>query len=105
LAGLVFTKERYLRQFEVFALVVLGYLSFTAIAFLSGANSLIFPRFILDESLWFHADRARGPLLQAVANGVSLNVLGLLALHAYGRGRARGLRIYWLRCRSRSWPR
>ena len=93
LAGLVFTEERKFRQFEVFALMVLGYLSFTAIAFMSGAHSLIFPRFILDESLGFHADRARGPLLQAVANGVSLNMLGLLALHAYQRGSARGVKI------------
>jgi putative inorganic carbon (hco3(-)) transporter len=91
-AGLVFTEERRLRQFEVFALVVLAYLSFTAIAFLVGAKALIFPRFILDESLGFHADRARGPFLQAVANGVSLNILGLVALHAYRRGRMRGLK-------------
>ncbi|MFZ0860856.1 MAG: O-antigen ligase family protein [Candidatus Sulfotelmatobacter sp.] len=93
LAGLVFTEERRFRQFEVFALVVLAYLSFTASAFLSGAHSLIFPRFILDESLGFHADRARGPLLQAVANGVALNILGLLALHAYRRGSVRGLKL------------
>jgi putative inorganic carbon (hco3(-)) transporter len=93
LAGLVFTEERRFRQFEGFALIVLGYLSFTAIAFLSGTHSLIFPRFILDESLGFHADRARGPLLQAVANGVSLNLLGLLALHAYQRGTLRGVKI------------
>jgi putative inorganic carbon (HCO3(-)) transporter len=92
LAGLVFTTEQRFRQFEVFALVVLAYLSFTAIAFLVGAKSLIFPRFILDESLGFHADRARGPLLQAVANGVSLNLLGLLALHAYRRGSVRGVK-------------
>jgi putative inorganic carbon (hco3(-)) transporter len=93
LAGLVFTSEKKFRQFEVFALIVLGYLSFTAIAFLSGAHSLIFPRFILDESLGFHADRARGPLLQAVANGVSLNMLGLLALHAHQRRSVCGLKI------------
>jgi len=92
LAGLVFQEERRLRQFEVFALVVLAYLSFTSIAFLVGAKSLIFPRFILDESLGYHADRARGPLLQAVANGVSLNLLGVLALHAFLRGRIRGLK-------------
>jgi hypothetical protein len=59
LAGLVFREERRLRQFEVFALVVLAYLCFTSIAFLVGAKSLIFPRFILDESLGYHADRAR----------------------------------------------
>src|SRR5580698_8165709 len=92
LAGLVFREERRLRQFEIFSLVVLAYLCFTAIAFLVGANSLIFPRFILDESLGYHVDRARGPLLQAVANGVSLNLLGVLALHAFLRRRIRGLK-------------
>ena len=90
LAGLVFRDERRLRQFELFTLVVLAYLCFTSIAFLVGAKSLIFPRFILDESLGYHVDRARGPLLQAVANGVSLNLLGILAVHALLRGRIRG---------------
>jgi putative inorganic carbon (hco3(-)) transporter len=92
LAGLVFREERRLRQFEMFALVVLAYLCFTSIAFLVGAKSLIFPRFILDESLGYHVDRARGPLLQAVANGVSLNLLGVVALHAFFRRRIRGLK-------------
>ncbi len=96
LAGLVFTGERRLRQFEIFALLVLAYLSFTAIAFLVGAHALIFPRFILDESLGYHADRARGPFLQAVANGVSLNLLGLLAMHAYRRGCVRGVKAVLL---------
>ena len=96
LARLVFTGERRFRQFEIFALLVLAYLSFTAIAFLVGAHALIFPRFILDESLGYHADRARGPLLQAVANGVSLNLLGLLAVHAYRRGSVRGLKAVLL---------
>lgn len=93
LAGLVFTNERRFRQFEIFAVALLVYLSFTAIAFLIGAHELIFPRYILDESLGFHADRARGPLLQAVANGVSLNILALLALHAYRRGSVRGIKM------------
>jgi putative inorganic carbon (HCO3(-)) transporter len=92
LAEMVFADKRSFRQFEIFALVTLAYLSFTAIAFLVGVPSLIFPRFILDESLGFHADRARGPLLQAVANGVSLNILGIVALHAYRRGSLRGLK-------------
>lgn len=96
LADLVFTEEKRLRQFEIFSLVVLAYLSFTAIAFLGGVHSLIFPPFILDESVGFHADRARGPLLQAVANGVSLNILGLLAVHAYRRRITRRLRIAML---------
>jgi len=96
LAGQVFGEERQFRQFEIFALIVLAYLCFTAIAFLADAKSLIFPHFILDESLGHHADRARGPFLQAVANGVSLNLLGLLALHAYRRGSVRGVKLILL---------
>ncbi|HLV89110.1 MAG TPA: O-antigen ligase family protein [Candidatus Sulfotelmatobacter sp.] len=92
LAQQVFTKEGDYRRFEVFSLVVLAYLSFTSIAFLVGAKSLIFPRFILDESLGHHADRARGPLLQAVANGVSLNLLALITLHAYRRNSIHGVK-------------
>ena len=93
LARLVFSDEKRFRQFEIFAVVVLAYLSFTAIAFLVGTRELIVPRFILDESLGFHVDRARGPLLEAVANGVSLNILGLLAVHAYCRRSVRGATV------------
>jgi O-antigen ligase len=79
-AVLVFRGASQQRHFEIFVIVALGYLAFIAIAFLADARALIFPRFILDESLGFHPDRARGPFLQAVANGVSLNILGILAL-------------------------
>ena len=92
LAAFSFREERQLRSFESFCLLVLAYLTFTSIAFLVGARSLIFPRFILDHSLGYHVDRARGPLLQAVANGVSLNLLGLLAVHAMLRGRIGGIK-------------
>jgi O-antigen ligase len=80
IAVLVFRGAAQRRHFEVFVILALAYLVFIAIAFLADARSLIFPRFILDESLGFHPDRARGPFLQAVANGVSLNILGILAV-------------------------
>jgi len=91
LAGCVFEDSSSLRQFEVFSLVVLGYLSLIAILFLIGAKQFIFPRYILDEGLGIHADRARGPFLQAVANGVALNLLGLVALDSFRRRCLRGL--------------
>lgn len=96
LAQLAFTEERDLQRFEIYALLVLMYLSFMAIAFLVGAKVLVFPPFILNESIGFHVDRARGPFLQAVANGVSLNLLGILALHTYRRGRFQGPKILLL---------
>jgi O-antigen ligase len=91
LAGYVFDNPASLRRFETFTLVVLAYLSLIAILFLFGARELIFPRYILDEGLGIHVDRARGPFLQAVANGVTLNMLGLLALDSFRRGRLKGL--------------
>lgn len=91
LAAFVFEDAAALRKFEMFALIVLAYLSLTAIFFLADARSLIFPRYILNESIGIHADRARGPFLQAVANGVTLNLLGLIAVDSFRRRRLRGV--------------
>src|SRR6266852_3778282 len=67
LAILVFRGTSAHRHFEIFVILALAYLVFTAVAFLADARSLIFPQFILDESLGIHADRARGPFLHAVS--------------------------------------
>jgi putative inorganic carbon (hco3(-)) transporter len=91
LARAVFTCGKSVRRFEIFVLVVLGYLIFISICFMVGLKDLVLPRFILDEGLGIHADRARGPFLQAVANGVALNLLGLIALDSFRRGRLRGI--------------
>ncbi len=85
LAGSVFRTPESRRKFEFFSVCVLAYLTFQAIAFLLGWNALVFPRYILDDSLGIHIDRARGPFLQAVANGVSLLVFGLITLDCYRR--------------------
>jgi len=95
IAMLVFRGASQRRHFEIFVILALAYLVFIAIAFLADARSLIFPRFILDESLGFHADRARGPFFQAVANGVSLNILGILVL-ALSRKRKTFVGLLWL---------
>ena len=87
LARAVFTTDSARRQLEIFCLLTLAYLCYVSIAFVSGQKQLIFPRFILDEGVEMHADRARGPFLQAVANGVSVNLLGLVAVDLYRRKR------------------
>jgi putative inorganic carbon (hco3(-)) transporter len=87
LAGHIFEDARSRRQFEIFSLLVLAYLCVIAILFLIGATDFIFPRYILDEGLGIHTDRARGPFLQAVANGLALNMLGLLAMDSFRRHR------------------
>jgi O-antigen ligase len=90
-AGLVFTRGEDRRNLETFSLAVLCYLSLMAVFFLIGAKSFIFPRFILDEGMGIHAERARGPFLQAVANGVCLLTFAIVVLHSFERGRLRGV--------------
>lgn len=84
-AAVVFKDEASRRALEVFLLCVLVYLSAISVFWLMNAISLIFPDFINDPGIGIHADRARGPFLQAVANGVCLNLLGLTALDSYRR--------------------
>lgn len=91
ISGMVFKNERALRKLELFSLVALSYLTAISVLFLFDLKSFIFPKFILDESIGIHADRARGPFLQAVANGVCLSILGLIALDCYRRKSLRGL--------------
>ena len=91
LAAYIFNDQRSLLRFETFSLIVLGYLSLVAILFMIDARQFIFPRYILDEGLGYHVDRARGPFLQAVANGVALNLLGLVALNSFRQKRLRGV--------------
>jgi O-antigen ligase len=91
MAGSVFRDQSSFRKLEIFSLVILFYLALVSVFFLFDAKSLIFPRFILNEGIGIHADRARGPLLQAVANGVCLNTLGLIALDSFRRKAIRGI--------------
>jgi putative inorganic carbon (hco3(-)) transporter len=95
IAVLVFRGAAQRRHFEVFVIWALAYLVFIALAYLVDARSIIFPRFILDQSLGFHPDRARGPFLQAVANGVSLNILGILVLALPQKGKSVA-RLLWI---------
>ena len=81
LAAYIFDDERSLLRFETFSLVVLAYLSLTAIFFMADAKQLIFPRYILDESLGYHAERARGPFLQGIQLNENAQREYLLAIH------------------------
>jgi O-antigen ligase len=91
IAGLVFFEDRSLCKLEVFLLIVLAYLTAISIFSMLNLQTLIVPRFITDESIGIHADRARGPFLQAVANGLCLNLLGLVALDSFRRRKLRGI--------------
>lgn len=90
-ARYVFRDDKAVQRFFIAGNILLAYLVFTAIASLTGADSVVFPHFILDESIGRHTDRARGPFIQAVANGTALTMLALLAWYYWKRRHFRGV--------------
>lgn len=79
-------------QYMITTLLGLGvYLAIVAVLEVSGAHSLVYPRYIIDPTNWEFLGRARGPLLNPTANGVVLTTALAIAshrfLHAEGRAK------------------
>jgi putative inorganic carbon (hco3(-)) transporter len=92
-APVAFATERQ-RAVLLAALVTLGaYLGLTALAEGLGLDGLVFPRYIVDPTVGIHADRARGPFVEAVANGLALFACGVAAALALARWRDRAARL------------
>jgi O-antigen ligase len=60
---------------------LLGYMIFTAFCEHFHINALIFPPYILDPSIGIHAERARGPIVNAAENGGMIAVLLFVGVH------------------------
>lgn len=88
IAPLIFRTERDTDVLLV-ALVGLGaYLGLTAIFETFGPKALVYPQYILDPGFGIHADRARGPFVEAVTNGAGLFICAAAA--SVGAARWRG---------------
>lgn len=81
------------RNVLLVALVGLGaYLGLTALFETVGLRALVFPGYINDPSVGIHPDRARGPFVEAAANGLALYVCAVacaVALAVWERRAAR----------------
>jgi putative inorganic carbon (HCO3(-)) transporter len=71
-APVVYAREEHRRILLGTLVAVGGYLGFTALMETLDIRELVFPSFINDGSIGTHADRARGPFLEAVTNGCGL---------------------------------
>ncbi|MFL5845913.1 MAG: O-antigen ligase family protein [Solirubrobacteraceae bacterium] len=81
------------RRILLGVLVVFGaYLGFTAVAEAVNANALVWPRYILDQSVGIHFGRSRGPFVEAASNGLGLILCGTAAAVALGVWRDRAAR-------------
>lgn len=79
LAPAVFASERQRMALLTVLVAVGGYLGVTAVAEGLHLNALIFPSYILDPVFGLHHGRARGPFVEAVANGLGLIMCGTAA--------------------------
>jgi O-antigen ligase len=93
LAPVVFRTSRQ-RRALLGALVAFGaYLGLTAVFETLGPRALVLPSFILDASYGYHEGRARGPFVEANANGVGLYVCLVAAAIAVATWRQPGARV------------
>jgi putative inorganic carbon (hco3(-)) transporter len=93
LAPVIFRTARE-RRVLLGALVAFGaYLGLTALFETLGPRALVYPTFILDASYGYHGSRARGPFIEANANGVGLYVCLVAAAIAAATWREPAARI------------
>jgi hypothetical protein len=79
IAPLAFGTEAQ-RRILLGTLVALGgYLGLTALFETLHVNALVWPKYILDPLYGSHGDRARGPFVEAIANGLGLFTCGVAA--------------------------
>jgi putative inorganic carbon (hco3(-)) transporter len=79
LAPLVFGSERQ-RRFLLGVLIAVGaYIGITNFFEGVGLNSLVIPHYIVDPNVGLHFGRARGPFVEAVADGLSLYMCAVAA--------------------------
>ncbi|MBS1885227.1 MAG: O-antigen ligase family protein [Actinobacteria bacterium] len=86
-APVVFRTEQQ-RDVLLWTLIGIGaYLGLTALFETIGARSLVFPRYINNPLIGIHYGRARGPFVEAVADGLAMYVCGIAAAIAWYRWR------------------
>lgn len=89
-APVVFRTERQ-RDVLLWTLIGIGaYLGLTALFETIGARSLVFPRYINNPLIGIHYGRARGPFVEAVADGLAMYVCGIGAAIGWYRWRGSG---------------
>jgi O-antigen ligase len=93
-APVIFAETRQ-RLILLATMVALGaYLGSQALFQTIGADALVFPKYILDPDIGHHPDRARGPFVEAEANGLALFACAVAAAMAFAMWRRAGARWF-----------
>jgi putative inorganic carbon (hco3(-)) transporter len=94
-APAAFATDRQLSHLLIGLVAVGAYLGITAFLQEVDLNQLVVPSYITDPNVGIHANRARGPFVEAAANGLALFACAVAAAMAAARwrGRARELAV------------
>src|SRR4051794_350988 len=79
LAPVAFATEGQRRILLGTLIVLGGYLGLTALFEALKLNAFVWPKYILDPSYGSHGDRARGPFVESITNGMGLFACGVAA--------------------------
>jgi O-antigen ligase len=89
IAPVAFATDRQRSHLLVGLVLVGAYLGVTALLEEVNLNALIFPQYITDPGVGTHFGRARGPFVEAAANGLALFACAVAATMAAARWRSR----------------
>jgi len=78
--NIVQNEQQIKKLFQILFIVGI-YLTMTGIFEHFHLRALVFPRYIMDPSLHVHWGRARGPFINAAANGAAIGMLFLIGLY------------------------
>lgn len=93
IAPSAFATERQ-RQILLVVLVAVGaYLGLTAFFEIVGPHALVFPSYIADPAIGIHLNRARGPFLEAGADGLAMFDAAVAAAVLYAKVTAPRIRV------------
>ena len=82
------------RRILLWTLTAVGaYLAYTSILGKIGPKSLVFPQYIVDPGIGIHADRARGPFVEAASDGLALFECGVAAAMLFATALDRRVRV------------
>ena len=88
-------RTRHQRSILLGGLVALGgYLGITSFFETLGLSALVFPSYILDPNIGIHVERARGPFVEAAANGLALFICAVAGFVAFSIWENVRLRIF-----------
>ena len=95
LSKYIVNDEQKIRKIFIFFSIIGFYLGITGIFEYFRLDFLVFPGYIMNRHIGIHWGRARGPLLEAVGNGLNLGMCFFITLHLLLHTNRKWIKIFY----------